>query len=82
MPRHAIKNVLIPVITRSAELTGRAAAAQPLFGLQLPLVVGGAVIMENLFNLPGFGRLLVDVLSDRDSPVVSGTNLFFACIVC
>ena len=65
--RHAIKNALIPVVT--------------LVGLQLPLVVGGAVIMENLFNLPGLGRLLVDALSDRDYPVVSGINLFFACIV-
>ena len=65
--RHAIKNALIPVVT--------------LVGLQLPLVVGGAVIMENLFNLPGLGRLLVDALSDRDYPVVSGVNLFFACVV-
>ena len=65
--RHAIKNALIPVLT--------------LVGLQLPLVVGGAVIMENLFNLPGLGRLLVDALSDRDYPVVSGVNLFFACVV-
>ena len=65
--RHAIKNALIPVVT--------------LVGLQFPLVVGGAVIMENLFNLPGLGRLLVDALSDRDYPVVSGVNLFFACIV-
>ena len=65
--RHAIKNALIPVVT--------------LVGLQLPLVVGGAVIMENLFNLPGLGRLLVDALTDRDYPVVSGVNLFFACVV-
>ncbi len=65
--RHAIKNALIPVVT--------------LVGLQLPLVVGGAVIMENLFNLPGLGRLLVDALSERDYPVVSGVNLFFACVV-
>ena len=65
--RHAIKNALIPVVT--------------LVGLQLPLVVGGAVIIENLFNLPGLGHLLVDALQNRDYPVVSGVNLFFACIV-
>ncbi len=65
--RHAIKNALIPVVT--------------LVGLQLPLVVGGAVIMENLFNLLGLGRLLVDALPNRDYQVVSGVNLFFACIV-
>ncbi len=65
--RHAIKNALIPVVT--------------LVGLQLPLVVGDAIIMENLFNLLGLDRLLVDALPNRDYPVVSGVNLFFACIV-
>ena len=48
--RHTIKNALIPVVTRSAGLIGRAAAAQPLCGLQLPNLVGGAVIMENIFR--------------------------------
>ncbi len=65
--RHAVKNALIPVVT--------------LIGLQLPILVGGAVIMENIFNLPGLGRLMVDALSDRDYPVVSGVNLFFATAV-
>ena len=65
--RHAIKNALIPVVT--------------LIGLQLPIVVGGAVIMENIFNLPGLGRLMLTALSDRDYPVVSGINLFFATVV-
>ena len=62
--RHALKNALIPVVT--------------LIGLQLPILVGGAVIMENIFNLPGIGRLLLDALNDRDYPMVSGINLFFA----
>ena len=62
--RHAIKNALIPVVT--------------LIGMQLPILVGGAVIMENIFNLPGLGRLLLDALNDRDYPVVSGVNLVFA----
>ena len=62
--RHTIKNALIPVIT--------------LIGLQLPILVGGAVIMENIFNLPGLGRLLVNALNERDYPMVSGVNLFFA----
>ena len=65
--RHAIKNALIPVVT--------------LIGLQLPILVGGAVIMENIFNLPGLGRLLVNALEERDYPVVSGVNLFFATVV-
>ena len=76
--RHTLKNALIPVITRSAGLIGRAAATQPLYGLQLPILVGGAVIMENIFNLPGIGRLLVNALNERDYPMVSGINLFFA----
>ena len=76
--RHTVKNALIPVVTRSAGLIGCAAAAHPLCGLQLPILVGGAVIMENIFNLPGLGRLLVDALQNRDYPMVSGVNLFFA----
>ena len=65
--RHAIKNALIPVVT--------------LIGLQLPILVGGAVIIENIFNLPGLGRLLLDALQARDYPVVSGVNLVFATMV-
>ena len=65
--RHAIKNALIPVVT--------------LIGLQLPILVGGSVIMENIFNLPGLGRLMVVALEDRDYPMVSGVNLFFGTAV-
>ncbi|MDE0449573.1 MAG: ABC transporter permease [Spirochaetaceae bacterium] len=65
--RHAVKNSLIPVVT--------------LIGLQMPIVVGGAVIMENIFNLPGLGRVMVLALSERDYPVVSGINLLFAVAV-
>ena len=65
--RHAVKNALIPVVT--------------LIGLQLPILVGGAVIMENIFNLPGLGRLMVNALNERDYPVVSGINLVFATAV-
>ena len=65
--RHAIKNALVPVVT--------------LIGMQLPLLVGGSVIIENIFNLPGLGRLMVIALNSRDYPVVSGINLFFATIV-
>ena len=65
--RHVTKNALIPVVT--------------LVGLQLPILVGGAVIMENLFALPGLGRLMLTALLERDYPVVSGINLFFASAV-
>ena len=49
--------------------------------MQLPILVGGSVIIENIFNLPGLGRLMLDTLTDRDYPVVSGLNLFFATVV-
>ena len=65
--RHAVKNALIPVVT--------------LIGLQIPIIAGGSVIIENIFNLPGLGRLMLDALNNRDYPVVSGANLFFALIV-
>ena len=65
--RHAVKNTLIPVVS--------------LVALQVPILVGGSVIIENIFNLPGLGRLLVDALSSRDYPIVSGVNLVFATVV-
>ena len=65
--RHAVKNALIPVVT--------------LIGMQLPLLVGGSVIMENIFNLPGLGRMFLDSLEARDYPVIQGVNLFFATVV-
>ena len=49
--------------------------------MQLPILVGGSVIIENIFNLPGLGRLMLDALKDRDYPVVSAVNLFFATVV-
>ena len=65
--RHSVKNALIPVVT--------------LIGLQLPILIGGSVIMENIFSLPGLGRLLLTALDTRDYPMVSGANLVFATAV-
>ena len=65
--RHAIKNALIPVVT--------------LIGLQMPILIGGSVIMESIFSIPGLGRLMLDALNDRDYPVVSGVNMTFAAAV-
>ena len=65
--RHAVKNASIPVVT--------------VIGMELPMLVGGSVIMENIFNLPGMGRLLLTALSERDYPVVSGVNLLFATLI-
>ena len=65
--RHVIKNALIPVVT--------------LVGLQVPIIVGGSVIMEQMFAIPGLGRLMIGALLDRDYPLISGINLFFAVAV-
>ena len=65
--RHAIKNAFIPVVT--------------LVGLQLPLLVGGSVILEEIFVLPGIGRMFVDSLDLRDCPVISAINLLLATVV-
>ena len=62
--RHAIKNALIPVVT--------------MIGGSMPLLVSGSVIIENIFNLPGLGRIFLLSLQTHDYPVVSGVNLFFA----
>ena len=62
--RHAIKNAFIPVAT--------------LIGLELPILIGGSVIIENVFNIPGLGRLAVEALNLRDYPTVSAVNMLFA----
>ena len=65
--RHAMKNALIPAIT--------------LMGLMLPVMVGGTVILEQIFSLPGMGRLLVSAATQRDYPVVSGVTLTITVFV-
>ena len=62
--RHALKNALIPVIT--------------IVGLQMPILVGGTVIIEQIFGLPGMGRLMITAIQRRDHAVISGALLFFA----
>ena len=56
--RHALKNALIPVIT--------------IIGGQLAVMLGGDVIIEQIFNFPGLGRLMLDSISHRNYTVVSG----------
>ena len=62
--RHSLKNALIPTIT--------------IVGLQMPVVIGGTVIIEQIFSLPGVGRLLVNATHNRDQPLLSGLALIFA----
>ena len=65
--RHAIKNALIPIVT--------------LVGLHLPILIGGSVIMEDIFVLPGLGRMFLDALDKRDYPVISAINLILSTVV-
>ena len=62
--RHALKNALIPVVT--------------IVGGQLAVMIGGDVIIEQIFNLPGLGRLMLDSISHRNYTVVSGVLMVFA----
>lgn len=65
--RHALKNALIPVVT--------------IVGMQLPVLVGGSVILEMIFGLPGIGRYFIIALTQRDYPIVSAINLIIAIFV-
>ncbi len=65
--RHALKNAMIPVIT--------------MVGMQMPILIGGAVITEQIFALPGIGRYLVDAINRRDYPIISGINLVIATVI-
>jgi peptide/nickel transport system permease protein len=65
--RHAVKNALIPVVT--------------IMGVILRYVVGGSVVIEMVFNIPGLGRLAVDSAVAQDYPVVQGIILLVAAIV-
>lgn len=61
---HALRNSLIPVIT--------------VAGVQMGYIIGGIVVIEDVFSLPGMGRLLLDAIFQRDYPVVQGTILMGA----
>jgi peptide/nickel transport system permease protein len=65
--RHALKNAMIPVIS--------------LIGLQMPLYIGGSVIIEAIFRLPGVGLFFFEALSRLDYPVVQSVNLIIAAMV-
>ena len=65
--RHLLKNSLIPVVT--------------LLGLQLRNIVGGSVLVETVFNIPGMGRLLVLSVLSKDFLVVQGGTLVIGIVV-
>ena len=64
--RHALKNAFIPVVT--------------ILGVQVGALLGGTVLIEVIFGLPGIGRLLLDAINTRDYPMLQGTVLFIAIV--
>jgi len=66
--RHGLRNALIPVVT--------------VIGLQIGALLGGAVVTETVFSLPGLGRMMVDGIFQRDFPVIQGAILFIVlCVI-
>ncbi len=65
--RHALKNAMIPVIT--------------IVGMQVPLLLAGSVVIEEIFALPGMGRLMIHALNQRDYLVLTGINMLLASVV-
>lgn len=64
--RHALRNVLLPIVT--------------VIGLQMAALLGGTVIIEQVFNWPGLGTLAIDAISSRDFPLIQGTVLFMGVV--
>jgi peptide/nickel transport system permease protein len=65
--RHGMRNGLIPVIT--------------VVGLQLPILVGGSVIIEQIYNIPGMGRYYIAAINQHDYPVIEAINIIIAFVV-
>jgi peptide/nickel transport system permease protein len=65
--KHAFRNAIIPVIT--------------IIGLQAGDLLAGAIIVENVFHLPGIGRLVFEAIGQRDLPVIQGVVLFIAALI-
>jgi peptide/nickel transport system permease protein len=65
--RHGLRNAFIPIVT--------------LLGLQVALLLAGAILTETTFSWPGLGRLVVDRIYDRDFTTLQGSIIFFALIV-
>lgn len=66
--KHALKNALIPIIT--------------MIGVQLGMIVGGSVIVESIFNIPGIGTYMMAGINSRDYPVVQACVLVLALSIC
>lgn len=62
--KHALKNAGVPIVT--------------VIGIGVALLIGGVVITETVFNIPGVGRLVVDAIAKRDYPIIQGVILLFS----
>jgi peptide/nickel transport system permease protein len=62
--KHALKNAAVPIVT--------------IIGIGVALLIGGVVITETVFNIPGVGRLVVDAITRRDYPIIQGVILVFS----
>ncbi|WP_299962979.1 ABC transporter permease [uncultured Roseobacter sp.] len=64
--RHALRNAAVPVVT--------------VIGIGIALLIGGVVVTESVFNIPGLGRLVLDAVLARDYPIIQGLILFFSFV--
>ena len=64
--KHALKNAAVPIVT--------------VIGIGVALLIGGVVITETVFNIPGIGRLVVDAIARRDYPIIQGVIIMFSGI--
>jgi len=67
LTRHILRNALIPVVT--------------VFGMIAAKILAGSIIIEQVFSLPGLGRLLINAISTRDLPLVQGMILYFSVLI-
>jgi peptide/nickel transport system permease protein len=65
--RHAVRGAIIPVVTQ--------------IGMQVPILFAGAVVTEQIFNLPGVGVFMINSISDRDYAIIAGINLVVATFI-
>jgi peptide/nickel transport system permease protein len=64
--RHALRNAAVPILT--------------VIGLGIAILIGGAVVTESVFAIPGLGRLTIDAIVRRDYPVIQGIVLMFSFV--
>ncbi len=64
--RHALKNAAVPIVT--------------IIGIGIALLIGGVVVTETVFAIPGIGRLTVDAILRRDYPIIQGVTLLFSAV--